>query len=196
MSHLMNGEICRLATVLTRELPLEQADMAAMRHAMVCEECNKKLHRAMAIAESLDNIALVAMMTEGGGEADPEPEGEKAIIRIVVLDTRAILQQLEQASQWTFEAPLRPGRMRSAGSEEQTVQELEDFENSKTFVSYDPVKKLLAIQIDGREGKVPAAKLRTGDGSIRSISFEKRGSVYWAEVRNLEQGEYELILEK
>lgn len=197
MSHITNDKFYHIATLLTQELAFEQDDIVAMQHIMSCADCSRKLKRATAIVESIDNIALVSLLAEQVTKPSSAAENEKAIIQIVVLDTRSIMKQLESATaQWLFDAPLGIGSKRSTGSVGQSIEKLEDFDNSKTFVSYDPVKKILAIQIDGKDGKVPSAKIKTPDGNIRSVSFEKRGSVYWAEVRNLEQGEYELVLEK
>lgn len=197
MSHITNDKFYHIATLLTQELAFEQDDIVAMQHIMSCADCSRKLKRATAIVESIDNIALVSLLAEQVTKPSSAAENEKAIIQIVVLDTRSIMKQLEAATaQWLFDAPLGIGSKRSTSSVGQSIEKLEDFDNSKTFVSYDPVKKLLAIQVDGKDGKVPSAKIKTPDGNVRSVSFEKRGSVYWAEVRNLEQGEYELILEK
>jgi len=196
MSHITNDKFYHIATLLTQELAFEHEDMISMQHILSCADCSRKLKRATAIVESMDNIAIISLLAERTKKSPPA-SNEKAIIQVVVLDTRSIMKQLEAATaQWLFDVPLGIGSKRSTGSDSYAVEKLEDFDNSKTFVSYDPVKKVLAIQIDGKDGKVPSAKIKTPDGSIRSISFEKRGSVYWAEVRNLEQGEYELILEK
>ena len=197
MSHMTNDKFYRLATLLTQELAFEQEDVVAMQHIMSCADCTRKLKRATTIVESMDNIALVSLLAERVTKISSVTESEKAIIQIVVLDTRSIMKQLEaDTAQWLFDTPLGIGSKRSTSSAGQSIEKLEDFDNSKTFVSYDPVKKILVIQIDGKDGKVPSAKIKTPDGNICSISFDKRLSVYWAEVRNLEQGEYELILEK
>ncbi len=197
MPHMTNDKFYHLATLLTQELAFEQEDLVAMQHIMSCTDCSRKLKRATAIVESVDNIALVSLLAERVAKSPTVAENEKAIIQIVVLDTRSVMKQLEAATaKWLFDAPLGIGGKRSTGSENQSIVKLEDFDNSKTFIFYDPVKKILAIQIDGKDSKVPSAKIKAPDGNVRSVSFEKRGSVYWAEVRNLEQGEYELILEK
>ena len=196
MLHITNDKFCRLATLLTQEQAFEYEDMIAMQHILGCAACSGKLKRATAIVESADNIGMISLLAEKAEKA-PADNHEKAIIQIVVLDTRSVMTQLETAAaRWFFDAPLGIGTKRSADSDAPPVEKLEDFDNSRTFVSYDPVKKMLAIQIDGKDGKVPSARIKTPDGTVRSISFEKRGSVYRAEVCNLEQGEYELILEK
>ena len=62
-------------------------------------------------------------------------------------------------------------------------------------MAYDPAKKLLMIQIDGRDG-LPYAGILLPNGEQREIRFVQREHLYWAEVPGLEEGEYKLLLRK
>ena len=189
MLHMTNENLYRIATLLSEEEAFEQEDMLWMAHIIGCTKCSAALKRAIAVVEATDHIAEVAMFKSKAKDS--------AVIQIVVLDTNMILQQLQRdAAQWLFEPPLHIGRKRSAGGKDSNTECLEDLNNSKTFVTYDGSTHTLTIQIDGENNSVPKAKIREKNGAERSISFDKCGAVYRAEVTLSEQGEYELILEK
>ena len=83
---------------------------------------------------------------------------------------------------------------RSMGKTAVSTQKLTDSGNSQTFVAYDPLKKLLIIQADS--STPPEAFLRLSDGGQIKIVFEKRENLFWAEIRELPEGEYEILLKK
>jgi len=43
---------------------------------------------------------------------------------------------------------------------------------------------------------MPKAYIKHANGSTQEVKFEKREHIFWAEVRDLTDGEYELIIEK
>ena len=53
------------------------------------------------------------------------------------------------------------------------------------------------IQLDASEySNPPTAFLTLSDGTETEIHFERRGDIFWAEVTGLDEGNYELTLEK
>lgn len=195
MTHMTNDELYHIATLLSQEAPFEQEDIVLMQHIMACERCTANLKRATAIVDAMDHIAEVHMLA--GVQEDAEESGNSAIIQIVVLDTKTLMEQVQkEKAQWLFDVPFCVGTKRSAEDEKSLTESLVDEDDSKTFVSYNQKKKALTIQIAGKDGDAPKAKLKEKNGTERRISFEKCGSVYRAEVSPLEQGEYELMLEK
>lgn len=192
MRHLTDEQLRGLAQKITEEAPFDRADMGAMRHISCCDSCYRLLRCMMSVMEVTDNIDLVA------AESELAAPKESAVIKVVILNTAALLEQLgAQTAAWAFDAPLQLAGSRSAGESGCDIQKLEDIENSQTFIVYDPARKLLIIQIDcAAEGAGCRASLKLPDGQIREISFEKYENLLYAQIPGLEEGEYEVILEK
>lgn len=197
MEHLTKDKLRRLADLLVLEQAFEYDDMVSMQHVLYCDECSQNLNRAKAVADAMDNLALVTLLTRGVENKADVSQANQAVIQIVIFDAHSLMQQTDTVSEgWRFGVSLEVAGKRSGKGEDRKHTKLEDDENSKTFVLYDPDAKKLMIQIDGRYGNIPSAKLQRKDGYIYPVTFEKRGTIYWAEICDLEDGEYELILEK
>ncbi len=120
-----------------------------------------------------------------------------AIVKIVVVDMAAIMEQIQTAATaWAFDAPL-PVTTRGVGTSVSSPPKLEDIQNSNTYITYDPARRVLTIQVEpDARGVIPSAYLKFKDGSTQKIHFEACGRFFRAEVHNLTDGEYELLLEK
>ena len=197
MNHMTRDKIYHLATLVTQELAFDESDVSNMTHIGECDECYKKLRLAMALMEAVDNIGPISLAAKQKTVVSVVEERVKAVIHLVVGKVNSLLEQFDaHSSIWTFDAPLAMAGARS-GDDECGIKKLEDVENSQTFVAYDPVNKLLAVQIDCSDGAgIPKVVIRMRDGSERHISFAKREHLLWAEVRNLDPGEYDIVIEK
>jgi hypothetical protein len=130
----------------------------------------------------------------------PVREKISAVIRLAVSTVNSALSQIEDdANAWAFRrAPMALAGVRSIGKRPaNTTKKLTDTGNSQTFVAYDPSKKLLMIQIDSRDCESePYAFILLPNGDKVEVTFEKREHLYCAEVQGLEDGEYQLLLQK
>lgn len=197
MNHMTRDKIYHLATLVTQELAFDESDVSDMTHIGECDECYKKLRLAMALMEAVDNIGPISLAAKQKTVVSVVEKRVKAVIHLVVGKVNSLLEQFDaRSSVWTFDAPLAMAGARS-GDDEDSLKKLEDVENSQTFVAYDPTTKLLALQIDCSDGAaVPKVVIRMADGTERHVSFVKREDLLWAEVSNLDEGEYYIVIEK
>lgn len=197
MNHMTRDKIYHLATLVTQELAFDESDVSDMTHIGECDECYKKLRLAMALMEAVDNIGPISLAAKQKTVVSVVEERVKAVIHLVVGKVNSLLEQFDaRSSVWTFDAPLAMAGARSVDDED-SLKKLEDVENSQTFVAYDPTTKLLALQIDCSDGAaVPKVVIRMADGTERHVSFVKREHLLWAEVSNLDEGEYDIVIEK
>lgn len=197
MKHLSDDQIRILAEKLIAETEFSLDDELSMLHVANCKECYTLLQCTMAVMEITDHIDLFVALPKEQTE-DTHATPSSAIIKIVVLNASAMLEQLQQeTAEWIFDKPFALAGARSGQEDRSNIQTMEDIDNSETFVSYDPESRKLVIKIDGREPDgIPKAYLKYSDGSTQAINFEKREHIYWGEVFNLRDGEYELIIEK
>lgn len=197
MKHLSDEQIQMLADKIVSEDSFSRDDELAMLHIANCRECYSLLKCMMAVTEVVNHMDVIVSLPKQQQE-EVVSASSCAIIKVVVLNVSAMLEQLQaEASEWVFDKPFALAGARSSQDKTSDVQTLEDIDNSESFVSYDPATRKLVIQIDGREmQKEPTAYLKYADGRKQHIVFEKREHIFWAEVHDLTDGEYELIIEK
>lgn len=196
MKHLADDQILTLANRIISQTKLSRDDELAMLHISACSECYALLKCTLAVMEVTDHIDTFVTIPNKENKASTPTAS--AIIKVVVLNVSAMLEQLQQeTAEWIFDKPFALAGARSGQNDRSNIQTMENIDNSETFVSYDPESRKLVIQIDGRETDgMPRAYLKYSDGSTQAIKLEKREHIYWGEVCNLRDGEYELIIEK
>ena len=188
MMHLTEDQVYDLALKIVNNQAFSEDHVKAMKHIRACEECYQFLNCMMALISVTDHMGQIT--------AKPVRQAAAAKIRIIADKINAALDQLLPSDNgWTF-APAVLAGARSVESEDGGIRTVEDIDNGETFVRYDPEQKLLTIQIDGTNGVVPRAFLRFADGSMIKIIFEKVEHLYWAQISDLEDGQYKLFLEK
>ena len=197
MKHLGDAQILSLADKIVSKSKFSADDERAMLHTAYCDECYALLKCSMAVMAVTDHIDMFVALPEKE-ESVSNIAAVGAIIKIVVLNVSAMLEQVQQESaEWVFDKPFVLAGARLEQDHRSNIQTVEDIDNSESFVSYDPESRKLVVQIDGRDiNCTPKAYLKYSDGNTQTIKFEKREYIYWAEVCDLHDGEYELIIEK
>lgn len=190
MKHLSDEQILGLAETVLREAPFSPLQRRDMLHIANCEECYRLLMCTMAVMDTTAHMEYTLPPKK-------HPSDSGVVIQLVVLDMAAMLKQLDaNAGEWIFDAPLS-ATTRSSGAEEVTIEKLEDIDNPGTFVAYDPLKKVLEIQLNCQQFEtIPKVWLKEASGNLRKIHLNQDGMYYWAQIPGLEPGTYEIILEK
>ena len=198
MNHLSDDLLYDLAVKVADEEDLSPREEAALMHVTECDECYRLLCAAMTMLEVAQNIGAYAVDTEPVEAIQPVRETIRAVLKLAADAVNSVLDQITAgANAWTFRsAPALLASARGSGRRS-AVKKLTDLQNTKNFVAYDPVKKLLMIQLDASEySDAPAASITLSDGTEAEIAFDRRGDIFWAEVTGLENGDYEITLEK
>lgn len=197
MKHLTDKQIFSLAETVVSSRRFTREDELAMLHIANCQSCYELLKCMMAVMEITNHMDVVISMPTAEPAADHTPAESGAIIKIVVLNVTAMLEQLrKETSEWDFDKSFALSGVRSGQDDYMDIPAIDD-NNSDSSVSYDPATRTLSIQIDGYGlSAAPKAYLKYPDGRSLDIVFKKQANIYWAEVHDLEDGEYQLVLEK
>ncbi len=197
MQHLNEDQLFHLADTITEEDAFTEQDLQDMEHIGKCEHCFRQLQNMIEILEATKHAPELATYSYQEESPIESQHMQSAIVKIVVVDMSAIMEQIQTAATaWAFDAPL-PVTTRGAGTPVSSTPKLEDIQNSNTYITYDPARRVLTIQVEpDARGVIPSAYLKFKDGSTQKIRFEARGRFFRAEVHNLTDGEYELLLEK
>ena len=190
MSHLSEDQIFDLGKKVLGDIRLSEDDVKMIGHIGECEECYRLLTCMMALMSVTDH------MGQALGKRIPERQKRSAKIKLTVDGDQSSMDPGGTSGRsWSFAPPSMAG---SGGDRKETARTrvIEDLNNCRTFLEYDPEKRLLTIQVDGTDGAAPKGFLRFEDGTMGKIAFEEAAYLYRAQIGNLEDGEYRLILEK
>lgn len=198
MNHLSDKLLYALAVKVSAEEELSPLEEDTLMHVTECDDCYHLLSAMMIMLEVAQNIGDYAVDPKAVESIQPVRESISAVLKLVVDAANTVLDQITVgANDWNFRAvPVLLAGAR--GSEKcSSVKKLTDLQNGKNFVAYDLDKKLLMIQLDAAaySGEL-AAFLTLSDGTRQAISFERRGDIFRAEVADMEDGNYEITLEK
>lgn len=200
MRHPNDEQLYDLAKKIAAEEDFSQEEKEYMRHIADCDDCYHMICCLLAMQDVAQHISDFSQEVSPSVFQVPVREKISAVIRLAVSTVNTALNQIEDgANAWAFRrAPMALAGVRSIGKRPaNATKKLTDSGNSQTFVAYDPNKKLLMIQIDSRDCESePHAYILLPNGNKIEVAFEKREHLYWAEVQGLEDGEYELLLQK
>ena len=200
MNHPTDAQLYDLALKITEEAALSPEEKEHMRHIADCDSCYRMICCLLAMQDITGHISAFSAEVSPAVFQVPVRERISAVIHLAVNAVGAVLNQIENsANGWAFRrTPMALTGARSAENRSATAtKKLTDSGNSQTFVAYDPSKKLLMIQIDSTDCETePQASILHPDGSRTEVIFEKWEHLFWAEVQGLDDGEYELILQK
>ena len=200
MRHPTDDQLYDLAKKIAAEEDFSQEEKEFMRHIVDCDDCYHMICCLMAMQDAVQHISDISHEVSPSVFQVPVREKISAVIRLAVSTVNSALSQIEDdANAWAFRrVPMALAGVRSIGKRPaNTTKKLTDTGNSQTFVAYDPSKKLLMIQIDSRDCESePYAFILLPNGDKVEVTFEKREHLYCAEVQGLEDGEYQLLLQK
>lgn len=198
MMHLSDDQIYDLSIKVLEEVEFTASDIQRMKHMAQCEDCYQMLCCVMAMRDVSNHLGDFLQTEETLPVQSPVRNSITAAIRVVIDSLQPILKQVNEGLEcWTFcKAPVALAGVRS-GRKKSAVHKLIDSDNSRTYIAYDPVKKLLVIQIDSRDCEIaPTAYLKEIGGECKRITFGHQDGLYRAELQGCLEGEYELILQK
>lgn len=198
MNHLSDEQIYDLALKVVNQSSFSSEDVANMKHVGQCDMCYNMLCSIMAIHDIASHLVDFATAPIQEVVTATIKGVCSAIIQLTIGAARPILSQIDSGlGSWTFGSPLAVAGSRALSVSESTATKLEDVDNSKTFIAYDSEKQLLVVQVDCSDISDHATvQLRSPDGTTNDIPLTKRGSVLWAEVSDLPDGKYDIILKK
>ena len=184
MKHLTEDQILLLASKLQYQEHLSTEEGTLLAHCAFCTACYETLQAVSALLEVTETMASLT-------ESLDDPCEHGAVIQVVILDTRAIMEQLyARTEEMEFYSPL-PSLKRGLNDTSTANIRLE---NNESNITYDPATKTLYITLFSRDGSVPRATLKCGD-RIEPIKFSEYDGVFAAEFHGLKDGEYQILID-
>lgn len=197
MSHLNREDILRLSKKILWEKPFDDKDIDDMYHISECDQCYEDLCCMLKIMDLTNHMDRYFKKGTTPTEGKQENNSVSAVICISVGQITSMLKQkTTKNTVWFFDLALPRLNLRSGKNTADTTVKLEDNDNTQSFIVFDKSNRSLRIQLDGRyETAIPKAFLRKADGTIQEVNLKKQGLFFCAEIQDMPDGEYELILE-
>lgn len=198
MTHLTDQQLLVLTKKVIAELPFDENDINNMKHIAQCQQCYELLCCMMAVRDVSQHMGDFAAVSTAEELSTVVSEKVTAVIRLVINAVKPVLSQIDaQMSDWAFDRPLAMAGTRSVSGQVVPVEMLEDLDNSSTFVAFEPSTRTLIIQVDIRESKqYPEAYIKAPDGSLQSVFFTEHSGILRAEIADLDDAQYEIIMKK
>ena len=222
MIHLKDDEIYRLA-VIANELGIySDQELKMMEHLEECEECYDTFNNLLVLMEIMDDGIIANMdsqenskiysMADGlehcrvaeGSELELEPAtaatGEKilALIKVglqKVQDSVSVwMKQLDQDVAFFIFEPQIKFAARGGGDSQNTVFKMEEIEDEKSFIIYDPEKRELMLQLHGEVAKLEklAVRLIFEHHQERELLMEQDGKLYKGILTDLPEENFQI----
>lgn len=197
MNHLNREDILRLSKKILWEKPFDDKDIDDMYHISECDQCYEDLCCMLKIMDLTNHMDRYFAK----GKIPSEQQADNSIISAVICIsisqiTSNVKQKTSKNTIWFFDPAMPRLNLRSGKTVSDTIVKLEDNDNTHSNIVFDKNKRSLQIRLDGRhETAIPKAFLRKADGTVKEIDLNNQGLFFYAEIQNMPDGEYELILE-
>ncbi len=200
MTHPGIDEILELASRTSDGLPYSDDERAMMEHLKECEECYDRFYAALALSDAVGNIGLLSAAkneaTEKAGVGSKILATIGVIVDKVSSGIGTALQQLDEATATFSFMPAMSLATRGTGDHQNSQSKLEDVNDEKTFISYDPETGRLYVQINLKDlpEKNVTVTVKTSDGRIEEIPMQKTGALLSGSIDNPKDGEFKVVV--
>lgn len=198
--HPSDEQLYTLAMKINADEDLTDAEAAQLKHIAECDNCYHMICCLMAMQDVALHVSDYAKDVSAETLQVSMRETLSTALHLVVNTINSVLDQINVGPEnWVFrKAPMAFAGARSIGKGSGGgTKKLVDSQNSQTYVSFDPIKKSLLIQIDSSDcEQEPVVSLMCSDGTSVNVNFEKVEHLYFAEICDLPEGDYEILLKK
>lgn len=207
MQHLNDDELYELAKVETEYLLYTPSQLTQLDHLKNCPECYQTYRHYTALMEATSEVgyaAIADIFQISPADFEEESFSEKILASFRVVTaylsdkiTSTIEQLNADLSMYMFE-PVPGLATRGPSGQPSATVKLENIENEKTFLMYDPVEEKLLIQIDLSDLNTPDIQvyLVMLDGTVRPVELVKKGRFLQGFAEHVEDTEFDVIIEE
>lgn len=205
MKHIDFDDLYHLAALVIDDAPLDDFQIERMNHIADCKDCYDEFCSIMAILEVTNETGMIAVRTILRNKL--KSSEESAVQKVLaVISVRAkmikekinvIMEQLESdISGLCFETPLAMAVRNAEPDAAPKIFKLEDIENEKTFVLFDPGNGSMYIQLDIRDLKSDTISvyLMFSNKEKKEIPLIRDGCLLKGELNNITDSDFEIFI--
>ena len=205
MKHIDFNNLYHLATLTIDDAPLDELQIEQMNHIADCKDCYDEFCSIMAILEVTNETGMIAVRKI---LSDKLNSFEDSVVQkvLAVISVRAkvikeqisvIMEQLQSnINGLCFEAPLAMATRNVEPDTPPKISKLEDIENEKTFILFDPARGSMYVQLDIRDltSDTISVHLEFPNKKKREIPLTRDGYILKGELNNITDTDFEIII--
>lgn len=204
MMHLTMDEILELASKLSLDEMMGDTELNRLNHIRECYECYNHFGIALALcdATNAEGISLVAesrRSIESLQEEIKEPLSVIKVVRKKINDVKsAIMEQINDVSAMlSFEPSLALATRGAADGMISGIIKLEEIEDEKTFIAFDPQSNELIVQINIKnvDDENLGIYLISAGKRIIEVPTVKESGFIKGRLSNIPDGDFRIYIE-
>lgn len=204
MMHLTMDEILEFASKLSLDEMMDDTELNRLNHIRECDECYNHFGIALALcdATNAEGISLVAesrRSIESLQEEIKEPLSVIKVVRKKINDVKsAIMEQINDVSAMlSFEPSLALATRDAKDGMTSGIIKLEEIEDEKTFIAFDPQSNELIVQINIKnvDDENLGIYLISGGKRIIEVPTVKENGFIKGRFSNIPDGDFRIYIE-
>lgn len=208
MMHVSDDDIYRLAELTDDMQPYDSDELKMVDHIKACGACNDKFCSMLAMVEVTSEYGLIMLSEMYGFSTDDafvsEAVREKVLAVVNVIRKRvndsltAVMEQANQIGARFQFVPSFAGATRGMNTPDTSIYKIEDAEDEKTFVVYDPAKNELMVQINVKKTEVKMLKVYVefSDSKTLPMPMERKGNLFRGILTDIPETDFKVHMEE
>lgn len=206
MMHVEFDELLRLAEASTNQEGFDDIQMEHLEHLKRCRDCYESFCLLSALTDMMSESG--SYMLNKNEAAASVNETAKAIRTKVLAKFQvvrntavnafgAVLEQIDQAASLLQFGPSLAMATRGVGKADTTIIRLEEFEDEKTYIVFNPETNEIAVQVNVRGMDIENLHvyIEFADSSKIEMPVTKKGTIVKGTMSNLKKSDFCIVIE-
>ena len=206
MMHLNSAEIFQLAEESASQEGFDDFQIEQLEHLKTCKECYETFCLLSALSDvmsesgsyALRNSESTSYVSETVKKLKTKVIAKFQIIRNVTTSAiDAVFEQIDQATSALQFGPSLAMATRGSGKTDSRTIRLEEFEDDKTYVVFNPERNEIGVQINirGLEIENLHVFIELDDSTRMELPVSKRGNIVKGNMGNIPKCNFQITIE-
>lgn len=204
--HLSFDELYQLAQASVNQEGFDDLQIEQLEHLKTCRECYESFCLLSALSDVMSESESYRLFSENAAVLESNlVRTVKSVVlaKLQVIRSAAeksfgaVLEQLDQAAASLKFGPSLAVATRGAASGDSKVIRLEEFEDDKTYIVFNPETNEVKIQISVRGRDIESLHIYlVFDNDARiELPVTKRGSIIKGAMEDIPSGDFQIVIE-
>lgn len=206
MRHLIYDEILQLAEVSASQEGFDDIQIEQLEHLKTCKDCYEIFCLLSALSDVMSesgsyafrNPESISIVSETVKELKNKVIAKFRVIRNVATTAiDAVFEQIDQATSVLQFGPSLATATRGSGRADSTIIRLEEFEDDKTYIVFNPEKNEIGLQINIRGMEIESLHvfIELDDSTRLELPVVRRGNIVKGNMDNIPNCSFQITIE-
>lgn len=206
MRHLIYDELLQLAEASASQEGFDDIQIEQLEHLKTCKDCYETFCLLSALSDIMSesgsyafrNPDSISIVSETVKELKNKVIAKFQVIRNVATTAiDAVFEQIDQAASVLQFGPSLATATRGSGKADSTTIRLEEFEDDKTYVVFDPEKNEIGLQINIRGMEIESLHvfIELDDSTRLELPVIRRGNIVKGNMGDIPNCNFQITIE-